>query len=128
MKEEPRMIDLATTAVALLVAYLKDAGTEAAKTLGKDSASAGVKLLGWLREKLTGRARETLTHLEEKPESQLNQDAMRGEIAKLLEKEPNLASGLQKIVVSESAMTQIVGPNAKAGQINNGNQNTITIN
>jgi hypothetical protein len=124
-------LELATAAITLLAPYLKDAGTEAAKKLGKESAGAAIDLLGWLREKLTGHARQTLAELEEKPDSQLNQQAMSIELAKLLEREPNLVVDLQKFLSSapgsEGHMIQTVGAGAAAAQAK-GNQNTITIN
>ena len=123
-------IELASSAVALLTPYLKDAGTEAAKSLGKESANAALKLLGWLRGKLTGHARETLTDFEDTPDNQLNQDALRIELAKLLEKQPALIRDLQELLpsvpVREVTMTQVVGAGAAAGQIS-GNQNSITM-
>jgi hypothetical protein len=123
-------IELAAAAVAFLTPYIAEAGKEAAKTVGKETAGAGIKLLGWMREKLTGRAKEALTELEDKPDSPLNQDDLRTQLAKLLEKQPDLVPQLQALL-SEArpqgdAMTQNVGAGGKASQIK-GDRNTVSI-
>ena len=123
-------IELAAAAVTLLSPYLMEAGKEAAKTLGKETAGASVKLLGWMREKLTGRAKEALTELEEKPDSQLNQGDLRTQLAKLLEKQPDLLPQLQELLseaqTQGDVMTQNVGAGGKASQIK-GDRNKVSI-
>ena len=123
-------IELAAAAVGFVAPYLAEAGKEAAKTVGKETAGAGIKLLGWLREKLTGRAKEALTELEEKPDSPLNQDDLRTQLAKLLEKEPSLIPELRALLAETQpqgdTMTQNVGAGGKAAQIQ-GNQNKVLI-
>ena len=123
-------IELAAAAVGLLSPYLADAGAEAAKTVGKEAAEAGIKLLGWLREKLTGRGKEALAELEEKPGSQLNQDDLRTQLAKLLEKEPDLVPQLQALLCEARAeapsMRQTIGAGGQGIQIH-GSQNTASI-
>jgi vacuolar-type H+-ATPase subunit I/STV1 len=123
-------IELAAAAVGLLAPYLTEAGKEAAKTVGKETTEAGIRLLGWMREKLTGRAKEALTELEEKPDSQLNQDDLRTQLAKLLEKQPELVPQLQALLSEAKpigdVMSQTVGEGGKASQIK-GNQNTVSI-
>jgi hypothetical protein len=123
-------IELAAAAVGLLTPYLTEAGKEAAKTVGKETAGAGLKLLGWMREKLTGRAKEALSDLEEKPESELNQDDLRTQLAKLLEKQPDLVRQLQELLSKAKplgdAMSQTVGAGAKASQIK-GDRNKVSI-
>ena len=123
-------IELAAAAVGLLSPYLADAGAEAAKTVGKEAAEAGIKLLGWLREKLTGRGKEALAELEEKPGSQLNQDDLRTQLAKLLEKEPDLVPQLQALLsearVQETSMRQTIGAGGQGIQIH-GRRNTASI-
>ena len=57
-------IELAATAVGFLVPYLAEAGKEAAKTVGSKTADTAIKVLGWMREKMTGRAKEALDDLE----------------------------------------------------------------
>jgi hypothetical protein len=123
-------IELAAAAVAVLAPYLTEAGKEAAKTVGKETAEGGFKLLGWMREKLTGRGKEALQELEEKPDSQLNQDDLRTQLAKLLEKQPELVPQLRALVEGArapgEAMSQNVGAGGKAIQTK-GNQNTSFI-
>ena len=62
-------VEVAATVVTLLGPYLTEAGKEAAKAVGKETASAGLKLLGWMRQKLTGRAKEALVDFEQNPSS-----------------------------------------------------------
>jgi hypothetical protein len=123
-------VELAAAAVSLLTPYLAEAGKEAAKTVGKETAGAGIKLLGWMREKLADRAKEALIELEEKPDSQLNQDDLRTQIAKLLEKQPELVPQLQELLSEAKpvgdVMSQTVGEGGKASQIK-GDQNTVSI-
>jgi hypothetical protein len=123
-------IELAATAVGFLAPYLAEVGKEAAKTVGSKTADTAIKLLGWMREKMTGRAKEALDDLEKNPESQLNQDDVRTQLAKLLEQKPDLVSQLADLL-SESqrqgdVLTQTVGDGGKASQIK-GNQNTVSI-
>ncbi len=123
-------VELATAAVAVLAPYLAEAGKEAAKAVGKESAEGAAKLLGWLREKLTGRAKEALTELEEAPASALNQDDLRTQLAKLLEKQPALAPELSALLGEAAGpgdtMTQTVGAGGKASMIK-GSGNSVRI-
>jgi hypothetical protein len=123
-------IELAAAAVGLLAPYLIEATKEAAKTVGKETAEGGLKVLGWMREKLTGRAKEALVELEEKPESQLNQEDLRTQLAKLLEREPDLVPQLQEVLpkarTQGDVMSQTVGGGSKASQIRGGG-NTVSI-
>jgi hypothetical protein len=121
-------IELAAAAVTLLVPYLTEARKEAAKTIGKESAESGLRLLSWMREKLGGRAKEALTELEEKPDSQLNQDDLRTQLAKLLEKQPELIPELQTLLSAAQtpSLTQNVGAHGQGIQIA-GNQNRASI-
>src|SRR5438552_17706245 len=113
-------IELAAAAVSLLAPYLAEAGKEAAKTVGKETAGTGLKLLGWMSEKMTGRAQEALSELEEKPDSQLNRDDLRTQLAKLLEKQPELVPQLQELLSEAKpvgdVMSQTVGEGGKASQ------------
>jgi len=123
-------IELAAAAVSVLAPYLTEAGKEAAKTVGKETTEGGIKLLGWMRDKLSGGAKQALSDLEEKPESQLNQDDLRTQLAKLLEKEPDLVPQLQELLSGAKSqgdvMSQTVGEGGKASQIK-GNHNTVLI-
>ena len=122
-------IELAAAAVSVLAPYLTEAAKEAAKTVGKETAGTGLKLLGWMREKLSGRAKEALADLEEKPDSQLNQDDLRTQVAKLLEKEPDLVPQLRALLSKApqgDVMSQKVGKRGKGSQIR-GNRNKVSI-
>jgi hypothetical protein len=124
-------IELAAAAVGMLAPYLTEAGKEAAKTVGKETAGAGLKLFGWMRERLSGPAKDALAELEDKPGSQLNQDDLRTQLAKLLEKEPDLVPQLRELLSQEqtqgNVISQTVGAGGKASQITKGNQNTVSI-
>jgi hypothetical protein len=123
-------IELAAAAVALITPYLTEAGNEAAKTMGKETAEASLRLLSWMREKLGGRAKEALTELEEKPDSQLNQDDLRTQLAKSLEKQPDLIPELQTLLSAAQthapSLTQNVRAHGQGIQIA-GNQNRASI-
>jgi hypothetical protein len=116
--------------VSGLAPYVAEATKEAGKTAGKETTEAGLKLVGWMREKLTGRAKEALTELEEKPDSQLNQDDLRTQLAKLLQRQPELALQLQELLsgaqTQREFMSQTVGAGAKASQIK-GDRNKVAI-
>jgi hypothetical protein len=113
-------IELAA-AVGLLAPSLTEAGKEAAKAIGKEIAEGGFKLLGWMRDKLTGRGKEALQELEEKPDSQLNQDDLRTQLARLLEKQPELVPQLRALVeegrTPGEATTQNVGPGGRRSRL-----------
>jgi hypothetical protein len=122
-------IELAAAAVSVLAPYLTEAAKEAAKTVGKETAGTGLKLLDWMREKLSGRAKEALADLEEKPDSQLNQDDLRTQVAKLLEKEPDLVPQLEALLSKApqgDVMSQTVGKRGNGSQIR-GNRNKVSI-
>jgi vacuolar-type H+-ATPase subunit I/STV1 len=123
-------IELAAAAVSLLAPYLTEAAKEAAKTVGKETAGAGLNLLGWMREKLSGRAKEALAELEEKPDSQLNQDDLRTQLAKLLEKWPGLIPQLRELLSDAQSqgdvMNQTIGAGGKASQIK-GDRNKVSV-
>jgi hypothetical protein len=123
-------IELAAAAISLLAPYLTEAGKEAAKTMGKETAEAGFRMLNWMREKLGGRAKEALTELEERPDSQLNQDDLRTQLAKLLEKQPDLVPELRALLAAAqtqtASLTQNVGAGGQGVQIE-GNQNSASI-
>jgi hypothetical protein len=123
-------IELAAAAISSLTPYLIEAGKEAAKAVGKETAEAGFRLLSWMREKLGGRGKEALTELEERPDSQLNQDDLRTQLAKLLEKQPELVSELRTLLSAAqteiNSLTQNVGAGGQGVQIE-GNQNSASI-
>jgi hypothetical protein len=120
---------LVASSVALIAPFLGKASEEAAKTVGKEGATAGLKLLGWLRDKATGRAKEALEDAETKPNDD-NKAVLRVQLAKLLEAQPDLLAELRMQLPEPAADTggqrMTVGDNSRAGQ-NTGNNNTITI-
>lgn len=120
---------LAASAVALSAPYLGMMGAEAAKVVGKGGATATLKLLDWLRIKVTAGAREALGEMEAKP-SDNNKAVLRVELVKLLEACPDLVSELRALVTqaeTESVSQQMnLGDDSRAVQ-SAGDKNTITI-
>ena len=122
---------LASAAVALLSPYLAKVGEGAAKKIGEDTVEAGGRLLGWMRAKLGGRAKEALDDLAAKPDSEDNQADLRKQLAKALEADPALAAELRAMLPADAAgtdsMSQTVsGAGAKAAQVK-GSGNTTSI-
>jgi hypothetical protein len=123
-------IELAAAAVAALLPYLTEAGKEAAKTVGKETAEAGMKLLGWIREKLNDHAQEALDDLVAQPDSEDNQADLRKQVTKLLDQQPQLAFELRPLVsqaqIAGDVMSQTIGAGGK-GIMNKGTGNTNVI-
>jgi tetratricopeptide (TPR) repeat protein len=120
----------AEAAVALISPFLAKVGEGAAKKVGEESAGSAFKVLGWMRDKLTGRAQEALNDLERNPESTDNQADLRKQLTKLLEAEPGLLDELRTLLPKEApsgySMTQTLGAGAKGAQIK-GSRNTTSI-
>jgi hypothetical protein len=120
---------LVASAVALIAPYLGKAAEEAAKTVGKEGTTTGFKLLGWLRDKATGRAKEALEDAETKP-SEDNQADLRKQLVKLLYAQPDLQKELRALLpepaADPSGQHMTVGDNSRAAQ-NKGDNNTINI-
>src|SRR4051812_35565891 len=104
-------VTLASTAVALLSPYLAKAGEGAAKKIGEDAVETGGKLLGWVRARLDGRAKEALDDLTHKPDSEDNQADLRKQLAKALEANPTLAAELHAILPADAAGTDSMSQN-----------------
>jgi len=124
-------VTLASAAVALLSPYLAKVGEGAAKKIGEDTVETGGRLLGWMRAKLGGRAKEALDDLAAKPGSEDNQADLRKQLAKALEADPALAAELRAMLPAGAAgtdsMSQTVsGAGAKAAQVK-GSGNTTSI-
>jgi hypothetical protein len=116
---------------ALVAAAIKLVAEGAAKKTGEETAGAGFRLLGWMREKLTGRAKEALDDVEKDPSSADNQADLRKQLTKWLEAHPQLLSEFRSLVpaneqsAAQQSMNQI-GDNNKAAQVG-GQQNTVRI-
>jgi hypothetical protein len=121
----------AAAAVALVVPYLAKAAEAGAEKAGEATAAAAGKVLEWMREKLTGRAREALGDVENAPNDADNQADLRKQLSKALEADRELEMQLKLLLPGSSvdggAMTQsISGEGAKAAQVR-GSGNTTTI-
>jgi hypothetical protein len=83
---------LAASAVGALAPCLVDED-------GKEAAGAGLRLLEWLRGKLTGgEGAGALEEVAKAPGDAAAQAALRVQITKLLEREPELAGELGRLV------------------------------
>jgi hypothetical protein len=107
---------------ALIAAAVKLVAEGAAKKTGEETAGAGFKLLRWMRDKLTGRAKEALEDVEKDPSSEDNKADLRKQLLKQLEVEPLLVNELRALVpaneqsAAQQAMNQI-GDNNRAAQV-----------
>lgn len=122
----------AAAAVNLVTPYIAEAGKGAAKKIGEDSVASAGRLLGWLRERLTGRAKEALDDLEGNPASEDNQADLRKQLAKLLAEKPELLAELRALLPADpaeaaGAMHQTVqGERAKGAQVR-GDRNKVSM-
>lgn len=102
---------------ALVAEAVKLAAKAIAKKTGEEAASAGFRLLGWMREKLTGRAKEAFEDLGKNPQSEENLIDLKKQLTKLLETEPNLIEELKALVpvaeqvAARQAMEQVGNDN-----------------
>jgi len=128
MTLDPAIAAYAATTVSAIAPYLTEAARGAAKKVGEEGA---VKLLGWLREKLTGRAKEALDDLEKAPEAEDFQADLRKQLVKLLEANPDLLAELRALLpaatgAADQSMHQTLGAEAKGSQIR-GSKNKVMI-
>lgn len=122
---------LAAGAVALVAPYLGKVGEAAAGKLGEASVAAAGKVVGWLRDKLGGSARDALESLEKAPDSEGRKLVLQEELSKALAADPKLAEELRAMLPPEAleggAMIQNVsGTGAKAAQVR-GDRNDVKI-
>jgi hypothetical protein len=125
----PEPATLAAATVALLSPYFAEAAKQGAAQLGKQAADKVGDLIAWLRAKLSGH--EALIDLGHRPENPDRQAALRVQIEKLLEQEPDLLGPLARLVEEARATapgvsTVQTGDRNIAGT-NVGTGNTITI-
>jgi hypothetical protein len=114
---------------ALLTAAMKLVVEGAAKKTGEESANAGIKLLSWMREKLTGRAKEALEDFDKDPSSEDNQVDLRKQLRKQLELQPGLVAELQSLIPPDQAVAQTInqiGNQNRAAQVD-GVSNKVSV-
>jgi hypothetical protein len=115
----------------LVAAAVKLVAEGLAKKSGEETASAGFRLLAWMHDKLTGRAKEALEEVEKSPASDNNQADLRKQLTKLLETQPQLLEELKALVpadqqvAAQQTMKQI-GSNNKGAQVA-GQENKVRI-
>jgi tetratricopeptide (TPR) repeat protein len=122
---------MAATAVAAVVPYLVEAGKEGAKTLGKEAAAGAVRVLAWLRGKLTPGGQAALARLEQTPDDADRQAALRVALKDLLADEQTLKDNLAKLLdtIPKAAIDQNLvqqGDHNRAAQIA-GDSNKVDI-
>lgn len=119
---------MAATAVAAVVPYLVEAGKEGAKTLGKEAAAGAVRVLGWLKTKLTPGGQQALAKLEQTPDDPDRQTVLRIALQDRLDDVPTLRDELAALLrdIPESAIDQRlvqIGDHNRAAQVaGTGNQ------
>lgn len=89
---------MAATAVAAVVPYLVEAGKQGAKKLGEEAAGGAVKLLGWLKARLTPGGQEALAKLEQAPDDADRQAALRVTLKDRLAEAPDLRDELAELL------------------------------
>jgi hypothetical protein len=111
---------LASSTVGALALYLAEGGKDAAKTVGKGTTDAGLRLLGWLRERLASGGVEALDDIERAPANADTQAMVRVQITKLLEHEPGLAGELGRLVwgVQNESEKWVLQSNVQVGDRN----------
>jgi hypothetical protein len=87
----------AATTTTALTGYLTAGATEAAKTAGKEAVEQGKRLVGWLRERLRGPAKEALADLRTEPSEQ-TAAAFRQQLEASLAIDPALLDGLRGLL------------------------------
>jgi hypothetical protein len=105
---------LAASAVTLLTPFLKKAAEKGAEKLGESAA-------GTLFEKLKGSLKtpagqEALSDLAKAPDDADSQAALRKEIRKAAEQDPQFASQLQELLSKAGAVTQTQVANVSGDQ------------
>ena len=124
-------VSLAAAAVAVVSPYLVAGATEAAKSLGKETATGTLKVIGWLRSKLTGAGAEALAEAEQAPQDAGAQAALRLQVRKLLEGNAALASELEALLAAvpratkQQTLTQTGNENRAA--VVDGTGDTVTV-
>src|SRR6185312_10591669 len=101
-----------------------EAAKGAAKKVGENSVAGAGKLLGWMRDKLTGRGKQALDDLERRPESAGYQAVLSEHLAEQLEAEPSLRDELRSLLPATVQVQTVQGAGAKGLQIS-GNGNVV---
>lgn len=121
---------LAAAAVTAVAPYALKAAGSAAEKIGELSAETAAKVAGWLRDKLTGRAKESLERLETEPGNPDLATALKVDLSYLLKSDPALLAELRALIpaatVTDNQTQTITGDNNKAVQ-NKGDNNNISI-
>ena len=88
---------IAATTTTALAGSLAASATEAAKVVGKETVEQGKRLVGWLRERLHGPAKEALADLRTEPSEQ-TAAAFRQQLEASLAADPALLDGLRSLL------------------------------
>jgi len=122
---------LTASAVALLIPYLTTLGTEAAKAGGEAVVAGGRRLLGWLKERLTGKARDALAELEKAPADEAERGVFEARLKQALATDPALLEGLRALLAelpkAATAQTMTFTGDANKGAQTAGDDNEVNI-
>ncbi|MGQ5702015.1 hypothetical protein ACUJ46_08200 [Sandaracinobacteroides sp. A072] len=123
-------VTLSFTVVACITPYLIKVGEGAAEKVGEASVEAGVKMLGWMKDKLSGRAKEALEDLEKAPSQEDNQADLRKQLVKVLEANPAFADELAALLpapADSDTQTAIASGHGAVANVVKGNNNQTFI-
>lgn len=122
---------LTASAVALLTPYLTTLGTEAAKAGGEAVVAGGKRILGWLKERLTGKVKDALAELEKAPADEAERGVFEARLKQALATDPALLEGLQALLAelpkAETAQTMTLTGDANKGAQIAGDRNKVNI-
>lgn len=124
---------LAAGATALLTAFFRSkAGEKILEDVGHDSYETARKMLGWLKDRLTGHAHETMTLLELNSADQDNQDDFQVSLRKFLKSDQGAQEELGKLLepIPQAAWSQIANVTGNQNIVNQiqGSGNSVSIN
>ena len=106
----PEPITAAVLAASAVSALASGAGT----TAGKSLVDGGVKLLGWLKDKLAPTGQAQLARVEAKPEDQRLHGALEVEIEDLLTARPELRPELLSLIEQAAPAASARSPTSSA--------------
>jgi hypothetical protein len=122
---------MAAAAVGAIAPYLAKGAEKAAESMGAKAADGAGRLLGWLRERLLGKAGEALEELAEAPEDAGQQTMLRIRLEKALAVDPALAGELERLLAAMPELGTVqtmsqTGQGHKGAQVS-GSGNTVKI-
>lgn len=97
----PEVIEAADQAVALVQQQALRQFGRLADKVTRTANDVGAKVIGWLKDKLTGAPRVVLDELEQEPEDRTNLDILRLHLRKLLTEDQQLREELRAMLPAQ---------------------------